>query len=59
MRGIELEWGLGADSEPEPKVYRVVGDKRELIPPDKDGGYSDAKREFQSSRSRAQLSLWQ
>ena len=59
MRGIELEWGLGTDLEPEPKVYRVVGDKRELIPPDKDGGYSDTKREFQSSHSRAQLSLWQ
>lgn len=59
MRGIELAWEVGTDVVLEPKLYRIVGDKRQLIPPEKDGSYFDAKREFQMSRSMAQLSLWQ
>lgn len=59
MRGIELAWDLGTDLALEPKLYRIDGDKRQLIPPEKDGTYVDVKREFQMSASGAQLSLWQ
>lgn len=58
MRGIELAWEVGADLALEPKLYRIDGDKRQLIPKPV-GGYIDVKREFQMSVSAAQLSLWQ